>query len=159
MSLSVQFLSLLAMIGTGIVTATFIDMIRVGTSHAGKKSIIKRRAAWFESIGWIIAGCWAFYVLFTVRDGAWRMYDPFAQISGMFLYVSVFYKPIRFIGRIILILILKPIWFVIYGIYTIIKKIIQFIWKTILLLLTPIFHPVLKFIKKYSRNPFKNKRK
>ncbi len=41
----------------------------------------------FEVIGWVVVGCWTFYILFLVRDGAWRMYDPFAQISGMLLYV------------------------------------------------------------------------
>ncbi len=113
MSLSVQFLSLLAMIGTGIVAAAFIDMIGTGNAHAGRKSIIWRRAAWLEFIGWIIVGCWTFYVLFLVRDGAWRIYDPFAQLSGMLLYVSFFYKPSRFIGRLLLFVFVKPLWFLI----------------------------------------------
>ena len=116
MSLSVQFLSLLTMIGTGIVAAAFIDMIGTGTAHAGKKSIVRRRAALFEVIGWIIAGCWTFYILYIVRDGAWRIYDPFAQISGILLYASFFHKPIRLVGRIILVLFVKPLWFIIRAI-------------------------------------------
>ena len=55
MSLSVQFLSLLAMIGTGIVAGAFMDMIGTGTAHAGKKSIIRKRAVWLEVIGWILS--------------------------------------------------------------------------------------------------------
>lgn len=90
MSLSVQFLSLLAMIGTGIVAGAFMDMIGTATGHAGKKSFIRKHAVWFEGIGWVIAGCGTFFILFLVRDGAWRMYDPFAQISGLLLYASFF---------------------------------------------------------------------
>ena len=107
MSLSVQFLSLLAMIGTGIVAAAFLDMIGTGTAHAGRRSIIRRRAAFFEVIGWVVVGCWTFYILFLVRDGAWRIYDPFAQLSGMLLYVSFFHKPFRFFGRIVLVILRK----------------------------------------------------
>ena len=155
MSLSVQFLSLLAMIGTGIVAAAFLDMIGTGTAHAGKKSVLRRRAAWFESIGWIIVGCWTFYILFLVRDGAWRIYDPFAQLSGMLLYVSFFHKPIRFFGRIVLILLLKPLWFMARLIVSIIRQVILFVAKLIAL---P-FRPIVKLFRKYSRNLFNKKGK
>ena len=42
MSLSVQFLSLLAMIGTGIAAGAFMDMIGTGTAYAGKKSLVRK---------------------------------------------------------------------------------------------------------------------
>lgn len=155
MSLSVQFLSLLAMIGTGIVAAAFLDMIGTGTAHAGRKSFIRRCAAWFEFIGWVIVGCWTFYVLFLVRDGAWRIYDPFAQLSGMLLYVSIFHKPIRFIGRVALLIFIKPLWFIISLIVSIIRQVIRFFVKIIALLVRPfviMFH-------KYFINPFNKKKK
>jgi spore cortex biosynthesis protein YabQ len=155
MSLSVQFLSLLAMIGTGIVTAAFIDMISTGTAHAGKKSIIRRRAAWLEVIGWTIAGCWTFYILYLVRDGAWRIYDPLAQLSGMLLYASLFHKPFRFFGRIILALFIKPLWFIAKLIVSIIRQLIRFIVKVILFLLSPF----VKLFRKISRNLFKKRGK
>jgi len=143
MSLSVQFLSLLAMIGTGIVAGAFMDMIGNGTAHAGKKSIIRKRAAWFEVIGWIFVGCGTFYVLYLVRDGAWRMYDPFAQISGLLLYTSIFYKPFRFFGRVILVLLIKPLWFLARLIVTVIGQIMRFIINVFAILFTPfvkLFH-------------------
>ena len=114
MSLSVQFLSLLAMIGTGIVAGAFMDMIGTGTAYAGKKSIIRKYAVVLEVIGWIVVGCGTFYILYLVRDGAWRIYDPFAQISGMLLYASFFHKPFRFLGRILFILFVKPLWFIVH---------------------------------------------
>ena len=137
MSLSVQFLSLLAMIGTGIVAGAFMDMIGTGTAHAGKKSFIRRRAAWFEVIGWIMVGCGTFYVLFLVRDGAWRMYDPFAQISGLLLYASFFYKPFRLLGRLILLVLIKPLWFIVRLVITAIRQIFRIIIRVVVFLFTP----------------------
>ncbi|WP_203248979.1 MULTISPECIES: spore cortex biosynthesis protein YabQ [Sporosarcina] len=154
MSLSVQFLSLLAMIGTGIVAGAFMDMIGTGTAHAGKKSFIRRRAVWFEVIGWFVVGCGTFYVLFLVRDGAWRMYDPFAQISGLLLYASLFYKPCRLLGRIILMIFIKPLWFIIRLVMSIIQQVFRMIIKIVVFLFTPF----VKLFRIISRNLF-NKRK
>ncbi|NYF26426.1 spore cortex biosynthesis protein YabQ [Sporosarcina sp. JAI121] len=137
MSLSVQFLSLLAMIGTGIVAGAFMDMIGTGTAHAGKQSIIRRRAAWIEVIGWILVGCGTFYILFLVRDGAWRMYDPLAQVSGLLLYATIFHKPFRLFGRVILALLIKPLWFLARLIVSFIRQIIRFIIKVFAVLSTP----------------------
>lgn len=155
MSLSVQFLSLLAMIGTGIIAAAFLDMIGIGTRQAGKKSILRRRAAWFEGIGWVVAGCWTFYILFLVRDGTWRIYDPFAQLSGMLLYVSLFHKPIRFLGRIVRALVLKPLWFIVHLIVLIVRKMIRF---TVEIIVLP-FRPIDKLFRKYFKNRFNKKAK
>ncbi|KAA0941053.1 hypothetical protein FQ087_21670 [Sporosarcina sp. ANT_H38] len=153
MSLSVQFLSLLAMIGTGIVAGAFMDMIGTSTAHAGKKSIIRKRAVWLEVIGWVLIGCGTFYILYLVRDGAWRIYDPFAQISGMLLYVTIFYKPFRLLGRVLLVLFIKPLWFFVRLIVLIVRKIILFIARIIVVLCTP-------FVKLYriiSRKLFKRR--
>ncbi len=124
------------MIGTGIVTAAFIDMIGIGTTSTGKKSFVRKYSAVFEVFGWLIAGCWTFWVLYVIRDGAWRIYDPFAQLSGILLYISLFHKPIRLVGRIILVLLLKPIWFILHLIISAFLHIFSFIVKGILLLST-----------------------
>ena len=155
MSLSVQLLSLLAMVGTGVVSAAFIDMIGTGTAYAGKGSFVRRRATLFEVIGWIIAGCWTFYILYIVRDGAWRVYDPFAQLSGIMLYVSYFHRPFRFFGRIILTLLVKPIWFIVRTVVMVIGKIIQLIMS----LLSFLFKPFVLIFRKQYRNLFENREK
>ena len=154
MSLSVQFLSLLAMIGTGIVAGAFMDMIGTGTAHVGKKSFIRKHAVWFEMIGWIVVGCGTFYILFLVRDGAWRMYDPFAQISGLLLYASLFYKPFRLLGRIILMVFIRPLWFVIRLVISMIRQVFRMIIKIVVFL----FAPFVKLFNIISRFFF-NKRK
>ena len=109
MSLTSQFVSLLAMIGSGVIAGAFMDMIGTGIAKTGKTSIIRRRAIWLEAVGWGLAGCFAFAVLFVFRDGAWRMYDPLAQISGLLLYATLFHKPIRLLGRAIAFLFIRPI--------------------------------------------------
>jgi len=125
------------MIGTGIVAGAFMDMIGTGIAHAGKNSIIRKRAVWLEVIGWIFVGCWTFYILYLVRDGAWRIYDPVAQISGMLLYVTIFYKQFRFFGRILLVLLIRPLLFLVRMIVSIISLVIRFIVKVFAVLFTP----------------------
>ncbi|MFD1926702.1 spore cortex biosynthesis protein YabQ [Sporosarcina siberiensis] len=155
MSLSVQFLSLLSMIGTGIVSAAFIDMIKIATSHAGRKSVIKRYAVLLEVIGWVIVGCWTFYILFLVRDGAWRIYDPFAQLSGLLLYVSFFHKPLRFLGRIILVIVIRPLWFIVRFIGLVIKRVFRLLLSGLALL----FRPFVKLYHKHFRKLFIKRKK
>lgn len=155
MSLSVQFLSLLSMIGMGVVAAAFIDMIKTGTSHAGRKSIIKKYTVLLEVIGWVIAGCWTFYILFLVRDGAWRIYDPFAQLSGLLLYVSFFYKPLRFLGRIVLTIFVRPLWFIVRFIGLTVRKVFRLFLSGLALL----FRPFVKLYRKHFRKLFKKRKK
>ncbi|GEN85108.1 hypothetical protein SLU01_34200 [Sporosarcina luteola] len=140
MSLSVQFLSLLAMIGTGIGAGASMDLIGTGIDAAGKRSIIRKYAVLLEVIGWIIVGCASFYILFLVRDGAWRMYDPVAQICGMLLYASIFHRPFRFFGRLLNMLLIKPVWFVILFIIRVISGIFRLLFKILLFLLKPFFY-------------------
>lgn len=137
MSLSVQFLSLLAMIGTGIVAGAFMDLIGTGIDKSSKRSILRKYSAVIEVIGWVLIGCASFYVLFIVRDGAWRMYDPFAQVSGILLYASIFHRPFRFFGRIINFLIIRPILFVILLVVRIIRVIIRLIVKLLRVISVP----------------------
>jgi len=143
------------MVGTGVVSAAFIDMIGTGTAYAGKKSFVRRRATLFEVIGWIIAGCWTFYILYIVRDGAWRVYDPFAQLSGIMLYVSYFYRPFRFIGRVVLTLLFKPVWFIVRTVVMVIGKIIQLIVK----LLSFLYIPFVSMFRKLYGNLFEKREK
>jgi hypothetical protein len=140
MSLSVQFLSLLAMIGTGIGAGVLMDLIGTGVDATGQKSIIRKYAVPLEVVGWIVIGCASFYVLFVVRDGAWRMYDPVAQICGMLLYASIFHRPFRFLGRILNMLIIKPIWFIIRLVAKIIYQLYKLIARIVRLLLTPFIY-------------------
>nr|WP_170232742.1 spore cortex biosynthesis protein YabQ [Sporosarcina luteola] len=128
------------MIGTGIGAGASMDLIGTGIDAAGKRSIIRKYAVLLEVIGWIIVGCASFYILFLVRDGAWRMYDPVAQICGMLLYASIFHRPFRFFGRLLNMLLIKPVWFVILFIIRVISGIFRLLFKILLFLLKPFFY-------------------
>lgn len=154
MSLSVQFLSLLAMIGSGIIAAAAIDVIGTGISHMKQRSFMRRYRTFFEVCVWLFAGIWSFMILYYVRDGAWRIYDPLAQLSGLLLYISFFYRPFRILGRLILYIVIKPIWFVFYTIFIMIKALLTFIYRLFILLLSPF----ILIFSKFSGERFKKKR-
>lgn len=143
MSLSVQFFSLLAMIGTGIAAGVIMDLFGSIIAACDKRSFIRRRAFWFELAVWIFIGVGAFWILVLVRDGAWRMYDPVAQISGMLLYAAIFHYPFRFIGRLLLLVIIRPIWYLIRFLLLIVQRIIR-IFVSILTFITS---PIVRLIK------------
>lgn len=137
MSLSIQFVSLLAMIGSGIIAGAFMDMLGAGISAAKKTSVIRKRAIWLEGLGWLLAGCFAFAVLFVFREGAWRMYDPLAQLSGLLLYAAFFHKPIRLLGRVLVILVVRPIRLLVRLVWLGLRFIIRLLFAILLFLLRP----------------------
>lgn len=154
MSLSVQFLSLLAMIGTGVVAGAMMDMIGTGITYSGKKSIIRKYAISIETIGWIVIGCATFYVLYLIRDGAWRMYDPFAQICGMLLYINIFYRPFRFFGRAANLILIKPLLWILKSIFAVIRQMIRIVVK----ILHFLFRPFIKLFSNKIKKTFKKKK-
>ncbi|ARD48465.1 hypothetical protein SporoP37_10050 [Sporosarcina sp. P37] len=151
MSLSVQFFSLLAMIGTGIAAGIVMDLFGTIVAASDKRSFIKRWAFWFECMVWIGLGIGAFLVLIMVRGGAWRMYDPVAQISGLLLYAAVFYHPARFAGRLLLLVVLRPIWLIIRLVFLTCRRIIYLIVSVLSLIMSP-FIRIAKNIGKFLQN-------
>ncbi|WP_303968629.1 spore cortex biosynthesis protein YabQ [Sporosarcina ureae] len=148
MSLSVQFFSLLAMIGTGIAGGIVMDLFGTIIAACDKRSFIRRWAFWLECIIWIMLGIGAFLVLLIVRDGAWRMYDPVAQVSGLLLYAAIFHSPVRFVGRLLLLVVLRPIWLIIRLVYLTIHRIVYVIVSILSLIMSP-FTRLVKNIGKY----------
>ncbi|KXH86818.1 hypothetical protein AU377_13950 [Sporosarcina sp. HYO08] len=142
------------MIGTGVVAGAMMDMIGTGIAYSGKKSIIRRYAISIETIGWVVVGCATFYVLYLVRDGAWRMYDPFAQICGMLLYINLFYRPFRFIGRTINLILIKPLLWILFSIFAVIRQMIRIVLKILYFLL----RPFIKLFGSKIKNTFKKKK-
>lgn len=139
MSLSVQFISLLAMMGTGVLAGAFMDMISTFVAGASKRSIIRKWAVVLEVVGWIFIGFGSFYILFLVRDGAWRMYDPLAQLSGMLLYASLFYVIFRFFGRVCLTIIIRPLWFLAHLCVSTLRQLLRIIFRIVFTLFRPFY--------------------
>ncbi|MEI4771506.1 spore cortex biosynthesis protein YabQ [Psychrobacillus sp. FJAT-51614] len=165
MTLSLQFISLLLMIASGILVGAIIEGTRFVTESFSKRSFVYKYRVGLEIIIWIFLGLGTFYLLYEVRDGIWRIYDPLAQIVGILLYEQIFQPVFRLAGRIFLSLIVKPIWFIIRLFISIIRKIIQLL-VIIVIFLTKPFHyvykktihlalqkiPNFRYNKKYTKN-------
>lgn len=83
------------------------------------------------------------------------MYDPVAQVSGLLLYASFFYRPFRLLGRIVLLLVVKPLWFLIRLIVSIVRQIIRLLMK----ILSVLVLPFVKLFRLISMKGFKRKEK
>ena len=137
MTLSLQFFSLLLMVFSGILVGAIIEGTRFVTGSFPRRSYVYNYRIVLEIFVWIILGLSSFYILFEVRDGVWRIYDPLAQVLGILLYDQLFQPLFRLIGRIFLRLIIQPIWWIIRFIWIVINKFINLIWT----LLSFIFQP------------------
>ncbi len=159
MTVSEQFVSIIMMMASGILVGAIIDCIRLIFSALSPKSLLKRFTIGIELIVWAILGALTFYIIYLLKGGEWRLVDPVAQISGIFLYESLFQPFFRFLGRIILAIIIRPIFIFFTLILTLIRRIILLILRIIMFLLTP-FRKIFtknftKIHSKFRRTTFK----
>lgn len=143
MIVSEQFFQLLVMITSGIAVGFIIDSVRLVVFSTPKRSRLRKWMMFVELLTWIALGGMTYYLLFWLKNGAWRAYDPLAQIVGIFLYQLFFQQILRFIARILVNIIGKPIWFMVWLIIAIIRRILQIIIYIGALLVRP-------FVKIYS---------
>ncbi|MCM3389817.1 hypothetical protein M3649_16985 [Ureibacillus chungkukjangi] len=134
---------------SGLIIGAIIDCTRFSLSALSQKSILKRMGYGVELIVWALLGALTFYILFTIKGGEWRLVDPLAQILGIFLYESVFQRYFRFIGRVFVLLIIKPIIAIIKLIKNIIFHTIRLVIRIILIILLPFRKIYNKFLKKH----------
>lgn len=139
MTLSLQFFSLLLMVFSGILVGAIIEGARFVTGSFPRRSYVYKYRIVLEIFIWITLGLSSFYILFEVRDGVWRIYDPLAQIVGILLYDQIFQPVFRLMGRIFLRLIIQPIWWIIRFIWMVVNKIVHLIWTLISFIFKP-FH-------------------
>lgn len=137
MTLSLQFFSLLLMVFSGVLVGAIIEGTRFVTGSFPRRSYVYKYRIVLEIFVWITLGLGSFYILFEVRDGIWRIYDPLAQIVGILLYDQLFQPVFRLMGRIFLRLIIQPIWWIMRFIWIVVNKIIQLIWMLISFILKP----------------------
>lgn len=127
MIVSEQFVQLLVMVTSGIAVGFIIDSVRQLVFSTPKRSRLRKWMMFVELLTWIVLGGMTFYLLFWLKNGAWRAYDPLAQILGIFLYQLFFQRILRFIARVLVIIIWKPIWFIVRLIVAIIRHILRII--------------------------------
>lgn len=143
MIVSEQFFQLLVMVTSGIAVGFIIDSVRLVIFSTPKRSRLRKWMMFVELLTWIVLGGVTYYLLFWLKDGAWRAYDPLAQILGIFLYQIFFQRILRFIARILVNITVKPIWFIIRLIFAIIRRILQLILYIAAIIVRP-------FVKIYS---------
>ena len=143
MIVSEQFVQLLVMVLSGIAVGFIIDSVRLIVFSTSKRSSLRRWMMVFELLTWILLGGLTYYLLFWLKDGAWRAYDPLAQIAGIFLYQTFFQTFLRFIAKVLVNIIWRPFWFVVQLIIAIIRQILQILMNIGAFILRP-------FVKIYS---------
>jgi spore cortex biosynthesis protein YabQ len=165
MTLSTQFLTMLSMIGMGSLFGAMLDTYQRFLKRPKRKSIIVFINDLFF---WIIQALLIFYTLFQVNNGELRFYIFLALLCGFAAYQSLLkglylkflelviqlvISVFRFIKKTYLLLIYKPVLWLIQlvisiilllgrGLYTLVK----FILKVVLFVVKVILIPVQKII-------------
>ncbi|AWE05962.1 hypothetical protein DCE79_00390 [Lysinibacillus sp. 2017] len=149
MMMSSQLVSIFVMFISGIAVGAVIDCTRY-TVRQIPIQFLHRLATIIEWIVWAFLGICTFYFLFLIKGGQWRLVDPLAQIAGIIAYEFIFQKLIRFIGRLIVNILIKPFFYIGHLFVRIVRAIIRWIVKAIVLL----NRPILKLFKKYLLKTF-----
>ena len=147
--MSAQLISIVTMFISGIAVGAVIDCTRILLWQIPLKWVHQLKSV-IEWIIWLFLGICTFYLLFLIKGGQWRVVDPLAQISGIIAYEFVFQRMIRFVGRVILNIAIKPIYYVVHLIIRIIGTLIKWVIAGIVLLL----RPFTKLFKKYLLKTF-----
>ena len=142
--MSAQLVSMFVMFISGIAVGAVIDCTRILIWQIPLKWV-HQIATFIEWIIWILLGVCTFYLLFLIKGGQWRVVDPLAQIAGIVAYEFIFQRFIRFIGRMIVNILFKPVFYIVHFIVRILRTIIRWLIAGIMLL----FSPITKLFKKY----------
>lgn len=151
MTINEQVVSILIMALSGLLIGAVVDCTRYTLSALSQKSILRKLGYGVELMVWALLGALTFYVLFTVKGGEWRLVDPLAQILGIFLYESVFQPAFRFIGRVFIALIIRPIIAIIKFIRFLILGSIKIVIRILLIILLPFNKLYGRFLKKHIK--------
>ena len=162
MTLSVQFYTLLSMIGMGSCFGAALDTY----SRFLKRSQRKRWIVFLHDfLFWIIQGLLIFYVLFLVNEGELRLYLFLALLCGFSAYQALFkgiylrlleqaillvIRLVRFVKHSVHMLVFMPVKWIIMALIAL----ILFVWK-VLMSLTKGLGKIILFILKVILRPFR----
>ncbi|MDZ5474320.1 spore cortex biosynthesis protein YabQ [Bacillus sp. 31A1R] len=161
MTLSTQFMTMLAMIGMGSYFGASLDTYNRFLKRSKRKSWI----VFFNDIlFWLLQGMTIFYVLFIVNQGELRFYIFIALLCGFAAYqsllkqgylrlleivISVIISIYKFLVKMFQMMIFKPIQSIIIGLISLLVMIgkgllalVNLLLKVILFILRVIFAPV-----------------
>ena len=150
--MSAQLVSIIVMFISGIAVGAVIDGTRTILGQVPSVNF-RKIALLVEWAVWLFLAISTFYLLFLIKGGHWRFVDPLAQIVGIISYELFFQNIIRFMGRLIVNILIKPLYYIGHIFVALIRKIIKFLVRLCVLLTNPIF----KFFEKYLLKTFKTK--
>lgn len=150
--MSAQLVSIIVMFVSGIAVGAVIDGTRTIVGQV-PPIIFRKMVLLIEWCVWLFLAISTFYLLFLIKGGHWRFVDPLAQILGIISYELFFQNITRFIGRLIVNIFIKPIYYIGHLFVALIRKLIKLIVRLFILLTKPIF----KVFEKYLIKNFKSK--
>lgn len=151
MTISAQLMSAVIMLASGIFVGCVIDSTRAVWSSLPRRQWVRQCGVMLELIVWITLGFCTFYFLYVTKGGQWRAVDPLFQLAGIFLYDKLFRRFFRFIGRLFVLLFIRPIYWVIY----IISRFFLVCWRIFRSIVLFLFTPVMKLYKVMTKYRFK----
>lgn len=149
MTVNEQFFSIVIMTVSGIMIGAVIDATRIFFSAISPKSLLRKLSRILEIVVWALLGVISFYIIFLIKGGEWRLVDPLSQILGIFLYESFLQPFFRFLGKVFIVLIIKPI----VVIFRLIVKLIKGTIGLLIGIFYVLFRPFYKLFIKF-KNPF-----
>lgn len=132
MTLTIQFYTLLAMIGMGSLFGAALDTYNLFLKRSERKRWI---VFLHDFLFWIIQGLLIFYVLFLVNEGELRLYLFLALLCGFSAYQALFkglylrflaflivlvVKLFRFMTELVRLIVIEPIKWIIMSIFAIV---------------------------------------
>ncbi|MFD1736910.1 spore cortex biosynthesis protein YabQ [Bacillus salitolerans] len=154
MSLTIQFYTMLAMIGMGSWIGAALDTY-------GRFLKRPTRARWFVFINdvffWIVQGLVIFYILLLVNEGELRFYVFLALLCGYAAYKSLFQsyynkllefiittviKLYKFLAKLVRVLIIRPIQLLIQATIVVLVGLWNILLKILILLIKICFTPI-----------------
>ena len=125
------------MIASGVATGFLVESYRDSSQALSPGAFLRRYQRLFEILLWLGLGIASFLLLFYLRDGSWRIYDPCAQVVGIILYELWLRRPMLAIRRLVMRLIVYPIWWIILLIFRIIRRLFLIIWNIVMIIMWP----------------------
>ena len=144
--MSEQLVSIIVMFISGIAVGAIIDCTRFLIDRFLSYTVLRHMATVIELVVWTFLGIVTFYLLFLIKGGQWRFLDPLAQIAGIFFYEALLQNVFRFIGRLVVNIFIKPIYFVGHLFVATTRKILRIILKIFKVPIIFIYKIFMKFL-------------
>ncbi|WP_107943705.1 spore cortex biosynthesis protein YabQ [Metasolibacillus fluoroglycofenilyticus] len=151
MTISAQLMSAVIMLASGLFVGCVIDSTRAVLGGLSGRQWIRQCAVVLELMVWVALGFCTFYFLYVTKGGQWRAVDPLFQLVGIFAYDKLFRRFFRFVGRVFVLLFIRPIYWIIY----IIGRFFLMCWHVCKSIVLFILTPFTKLYKVTIGNRFK----